>query len=74
MSGFVGLPKSTLNCSKSETMVWMYSLNVLSPWCELSSCLVRRSLVDALPVECMVVSIVQQLNDLRPSFAALKVG
>ena len=30
--------------------------------------------MDALPVECMVVSIVQQLNDLRPSLAALKVG
>jgi hypothetical protein len=39
-----------------------------------SSCRVRRSLVDALPVECIVVRIVQQVNDFKPGLAALKVG
>jgi hypothetical protein len=29
--------------------------------------------VDALPVECIVVRIVQQVNDFKPGLAALKV-
>ena len=34
----------------------------------------RNNFVEALPVEWMVVRIVQQVNDFWPGLAALKVG
>ena len=61
-SGLAGLwlPKSDLNCSTLVDSVW---LRVESPCWDWSRLRVRRSFVDALPVEWIRVSIAQHSKD-----------
>ena len=62
-SGLAGLPKSDLNCSMLVESVWIYWLRVDSPCWDWRRFRVLRSLVDALPVEWMRVSIAQHSKD-----------
>ena len=62
-SGFVGLPKSTLNWSMLDDKVCRYWLGVESDCRELRRSLVRRILVEAFPVEWIAVRIAQHARD-----------
>ena len=62
-SGLAGLPKSVLNCWMLVDSVWRNRLRVESPCWDWRRLRVRSSLVDALPVEWIRVSIAQNSKD-----------